>query len=758
MLDLTALYSISFLIFFPIVVALILLFVKNDKARKYIVGPASAIIIAAALFLSITFLPSTNAQNFYVTIDKSIAELINYICLFIDILLVAYIVFRCIKSKKFFVLILAILQLILVVWFELFVAPSIEVEFNLYIDTLSIIMALIIAIIGCGICVYALGYMHDFAAHSTCKDRSSTFFAIMFAFLGAMFAIVFSNNLSWMFCAWEITTVCSFALIGYTRTQEAVNNSFKALLYNIIGGMCFAIALVWSAYAFGVLELDSFVVTVASLSTEASYLSYIPLMLLAIAGFTKAAQFPFQNWLLGAMVAPTPTSALLHSSTMVKAGVFLLIKLSPCFGFNLSGYFVMLIGGVTFVFAAFCAISQSNSKRVLAYSTVSNLGLIVACCGVGTSAAIWAAIFLLVFHAAAKSLLFLCVGTAEHHIGSRDIEDMDLLFDRMPMLSRFMSIGILGMFIAPFGMLVSKWAALVSFVQTEDIIIIILLVFGSAATFMFWAKLLGKMMASANNFNETLEKSIHNSEWVALCLMVFLTVGLCIAFPLISSGAVVPYVSNIFNEGSDFIGAGMHWFLALLSFVIALIFLAYTPKTKNKKIQPVYMSGIGINSQERSFINSLSGETKATQRNWYMDNIFPEKKTSLAGIIVSIALIFSLGFFAIITTSQVVEDYRVLAVASSAYHENDWKSLEIDQATFVSSYILVNQKYEESPESFDSTYGSSDVNSYFSDTYNKYAQSQTSTASNQTSDTTTTNDSSATNSTSQNPTSNEGGE
>ena len=131
---------------------------------------------------------------------------------------------------------------------------------------------------------------------------------------------------------------------------------------------------------------------------------------------------PFHTWLLGAMVAPTPTSALLHSSTMVKAGVFLLIKLSPIFLVcPVAAVMTILVGGLTFLLCSFMAISQTNAKRVLAYSTIANLGLIVACAGVGTPEAVWAATFLVLFHAVAKSLLFLCVGTAEHHIGSRDI-------------------------------------------------------------------------------------------------------------------------------------------------------------------------------------------------------------------------------------------------------------------------------------------------------------------------------------------------
>lgn len=133
-----------------------------------------------------------------------------------------------------------------------------------------------------------------------------------------------------------------------------------------------------------------------------------------------------------------------------------------------------------------------NAKRVLAYSTIANLGLITACAGVGTAEAIWAAIFLVIFHAIAKSLLFLCVGTAEHHIGSRNIEDMDTLFERMPKLARLMMLGIMIMFIAPFGMLIAKWATLITLIGTRQIALILMLAFGSAATFMFWAKWLGQ--------------------------------------------------------------------------------------------------------------------------------------------------------------------------------------------------------------------------------------------------------------------------
>lgn len=689
--------TIAFLILVPVLLALILLFVKNDKARSYITVIGALVIACGSIFLATQFL---SAETHKFAIDASVSTMIGYVTLAIDALLCLYVIAKGLYYKKYIAVALAIVQLGLAFYLDLAVAEHVSVENMLYIDNLSIIMALIIGIIGSGITVYALGYMRVHEEHQDGPDRRNIFFAVMFAFLGAMFALVFCNSLTWMLCAWEITTVCSFALIGYTRTEEAINNSFLQIVLNLIGGIAFSIALIWVGSFYGVMELDKFISNTLSMAASGmTIITYAPLMLLSLAGFTKAAQMPFQNWLLGAMVAPTPTSALLHSSTMVKAGVFLLIKLSPCLGFNIPGYLVMIVGGVTFLFCALAAISQSNAKRVLAYSTISNLGLIAACAGVGTDGAIWAAIFLLVFHAAAKSLLFLCVGTAEHHIGSRDIEDMDDLFERMPRLARLMAIGIMGMFVAPFGMLVSKWAALQAFAASENVVLIMLLVFGSAATFLFWAKWLGKILAIANNNAEDVELTVFRSEWSSLGLMVVLTVGCCIGFPLISISVVVPYLQGVFGSVTDAISTGDLWIMAVIGLIVAVVFLGFTGATK-KRVVPVYMSGVGVDAGARSFRNSFNGETVATQRNWYMGDMFGEKKMKLLGITVSLALI--LGSFAFITQSIAAErsTLNMISEEHNSYAGSVWEKNEIDFLLYRQYYEQYAQYFEQNKEAF----------------------------------------------------------
>jgi len=629
--------TVAFLVVFPLVAAAVLLLVRNDRARGIIVAVSAAAIAIGSIVLAASTLHGQALSSSWES------EAVNYIALVVDVLLGLLILAMGIWYRKYLACVLAIVQTALVVWFELGPAHGAEVGESIYVDTLSTIMALIIGVIGSGICLYAVGYMRDFAAHhKDIPDRRPLFFAVMFTFLSAMFGVVFANNLLWLFCAWEITTVCSFLLIGYSKTREATDNAFLQVVMNLFGGLAFVIAIVWVGMQYDTLGLRA----VIDLGlTDAAVLG--PVLLMAIAGMVKAAQMPTQSWLLGAMVAPTPTSALLHSSTMVKAGVFLLIKLAPVFGvatvgdFNPAGVTVMLVGGLTFMLASMMAISQTNAKRVLAYSTVANLGLITACAGIGTAEAVWAGIFLIIFHAVAKSLLFLCVGTAEHHIGSRDIEDMDALFVRMPYLARFMALGIAAMFIAPFGMLISKWAALSAFIESDNIVLVFLLIYGSAATFLFWAKWLGKVSAVSPAQAE-LEGTVSLSERVAIGVMVVLTVAVSILFPLISSQTVVPYLTQTFSQVSVTISSDN---LYLMAAVVGLLLLVLAPTLGRrrgvKRDLPVYMAGVGTPEDDRSFYGPAGEVAVAAQRNWYLNAWFGERRLGLAGVVISSVMLLA---------------------------------------------------------------------------------------------------------------------
>ncbi len=636
---------LGFLIVFPLVVAAILLVVRHEAPRRVVVIAAAVVIALASVALVIMNLGAST------TLFEFQSEALDFVCTGVSAAIAAVVVGFAVRYKNLWAAVLAAVQIAGTLVLEFVFAHEIEVPYGLYFDSLSLLMTLIIGVVGSGICVYALGYMEDFQAHQPegAADRRPLFFALMFVFLAAMFAIVFSNNMEWMFTGWEVTTVCSFLLIGYTRTEEAINNAFRQIVMNLAGGLGFLAALYSCAITVGTFSFLDFLV----IGVNEPAIVTFAVTALAFAGITKAAQMPFQTWLLGAMVAPTPTSALLHSSTMVKAGVFMLVKLAPVLAVAPApSIMVMLVGAITFVLCSFMAISQSNAKRVLAYSTIANLGLITACAGVGTPEAVWAATFLILFHAIAKSLLFLCVGTAEHHIGSRDIEDMDLLFDRMPRLARFMMLGIMAMFIAPFGMLMAKWATLVSFVDAGQVALIVILAFGSAATFMFWAKWLGKLAGIAGS-PENVETTVKPTEWTALLLMACLLVLGCVFLPLISAAVVEPYIFGVYGTVGQDISADNLWLASLCTVIVVVVLFAGVGAKPKGRTVDVYLAGVSRDGDARSFQNALSGTAEATTRNWYMESVFGEARIAPVGVVFNSLIMVAAFVVAFVVTPLV---------------------------------------------------------------------------------------------------------
>ena len=626
---------LGFLIVFPLVVAAILLVVRHEGPRRVIVCAAGIVIGVASVALVVMNLGAT------CTLFEFQSEALDFVCTGISVAIAAIIIGFAVRYRNPWAAVLAAVQIVGTLVLEFAFAHGIEVTYGLYFDSLSLLMTFIIGVVGSGICIYAVGYMEDFQAHEPAgaPDRRPLFFALMFIFLSAMFVIVFANNMEWMFTGWEVTTLCSFLLIGYTRTEEAIRNAFRQIIMNLAGGLGFLVALYSCALTVGTFSFYEFL----AIGMSNPVLTTLAVTALAFAGITKAAQMPFQTWLLGAMVAPTPTSALLHSSTMVKAGCFLLVKLAPVLHVTpAAAIMVMLVGGITFVLCSFMAISQSNAKRVLAYSTIANLGLITACAGVGTPEAVWAACFLVLFHAIAKSLLFLCVGTAEHHIGSRDIEDMDLLFDRMPRLARFMMLGIMCMFIAPFGMLMAKWATLVSFVDTHQVALILILAFGSAATFMFWAKWLGKLAGIAGA-PENVETTVKPTEWASLLLMAVLLVLSCVFLPFISVFTVEPYLLSVYGTFGQDISTDNLWLASICTIIVVVVLFAGVGRNQKSRKVSVYLAGVSRDDDARAFQNALSGTAVAQARNWYMTDVFGEKRIAPVGVVFN-SLIMVVAF------------------------------------------------------------------------------------------------------------------
>lgn len=606
---------------FPFIAAVILLFIKNNNLRSKIVIGSSVLIMLGSIGLLVSE-ANGNAQFF--TAEN---YLFDHSVFFLELAVSVVIFVLSIKYRKFLVLGLAVLQTLLMVFFEIKYGSKIQVEHNLFIDSFSLIMALIVGIIGTLICIHALGYMKDFHEHhSEFKDRRPYFFFILFLFLSAMFGVVFANNLLWLFFFWEITTLSSFLLIGYKQDEVSINNSFRALLMNLFGGIFFAFGVIYLFATTGVIELDKMLLL-------SKGLVLIPLVCLSIGGLTKSAQLPFSSWLVGAMVAPTPVSALLHSAAMVKAGVYLLIKLSSLYIDSNVGIAVAGVGGLTFVITSFIAISQSDAKRILAYSTIANLGLIVLCAGIGGYQALWAGILLIIFHAIAKALLFLCVGVVEHKSGSRDVESMDGLIQAMPTISWMMLIGMAGMFLAPFGMLISKWAVLVAIINVAPSFAVLIL-FGGVATLFFWVKWMGKILTILQT-RSNIEQTVSKSEWTALYTLAFLTIVMCLFFPLVSLYLVEPYLIEIYGKMAG-LGAGN---LVIMIIMMGLVLLfgfshPFIQKLKHARLTDAYLGGANADSCT-AFIDSFGASQEYTFRNYYLEGYFNEKILKNSGVLLS---------------------------------------------------------------------------------------------------------------------------
>ena len=621
-----------FLILFPLITALFMVLVRRDADRNWIVR-ISALVIGL-IVLCLLFVAFDQGSLSFAFGSEQVGQLM----FIIELLLAVYILYLGIKHRKLFTVVLILLQAGLLIFLETGLIPGAYPENNLLIDQLSIIMAMIIGIIGSLICVYSLGYMETYhIQHAGIKDRRKSFFFWMFVFLSAMFGLVFSNNLLWVFFFWEITTFCSFVLIGYSQTPEATTNAFLALSMNLLGGVAFIAALVYLA----LMDPSGRLFELNTLVSSGYVIALVPAVLISFAGITKAALMPFSSWLVGAMVAPTPVSALLHSSTMVKAGVYIIIRFAPVLSGTTEGLMIALVGGITFLLASFIAISQSNAKRVLAYSTIANLGLIVACAGVGTYNLMWVAILLLIFHAVAKSLLFLCVGTVEQSIGSRDIEDMGGLIERMPKVALMMFIGMAGMFLAPFGMIISKWAAIEAFVTAPfGLVFITILAFGGSASLFFWSKWMGKIISVMRN-QENVEQHVKTEMWVVLSILTALVVIVALIFPLISSTLIEPFVMHIYGETTRLAQANLTIMILMLALLMIMPFSMLFQR-RDQVITHPYMGGrptVG----EMKFAGSMGTTRDLVLSNYYMRNYFGEERLFMIGVLLCWGLVLIAG-------------------------------------------------------------------------------------------------------------------
>lgn len=557
----------------------------------------------------------------------------------LDFLLLAVILFYGFKLKSRLVQGLALAQIAPLLWFEFFVIDHGAAVMPIFADGLSLLMVLVISIVGSLICVFAIPYMknHEERLHLK-KSRQPRFFFFLVLFLGTMNGLVLANNLLWLYFFFEVTTLCSFMLIGHDGTEEAVKNATRALWMNSLGGAAFVLGMIWLYARSGTLDLQALL--------EAGPLAgalLAPIALICLAGFTKAAQAPFQSWLLGAMVAPTPVSALLHSSTMVKAGVYLVLRLSPLYAGGFLGTSIALFGGFSFLATAALALGQSNGKKILAYSTIGNLGLIVACAGLGTPAAVSAAILLILFHAVSKGLLFLCVGTIEQGIGSRDIEDMRGLYKAMPRTAVITVVGIATMLLPPFGVLLSKWLAIEAAASNAPLVVMLAL--ASALSVVFWGRWAGMLM-SVPFSREVAPEPLPALTLKPLQVLAGGAVVLALFIPWIYQGFILPMLpESVFAASNGLLSTAAGAFSVYPLFFAVVLGAAFAwwaaGKSRHIPASSLYMGGANATGslEDPAFVGPMDLPVKVAAGNYYLEAVFGEARLTRWVNITALALL-----------------------------------------------------------------------------------------------------------------------
>ncbi|HEU5462661.1 MAG TPA: proton-conducting transporter membrane subunit, partial [Candidatus Binatia bacterium] len=321
-------------------------------------------------------------------------------------------------------------------------SPSLGLTLSFLVDGLSLLFALLISGIGALILIYAGSYL---AGH----PHLGRFYAFILLFMASMLGLVLCDNLLVLFVFWELTSISSYFLIGFDHEREAARAAaLQALLVTGGGSLALLAGILLLGLAGGSLEVSALLANAEVV--RASNL-YVPIVLLVLAGaFTKSAQVPFHFWLPGAMEAPTPVSAYLHSATMVKAGVYLLARLSPVLGgTELWLHTLSAVGAVTMVTGAYLALRQTDLKLILAYLTVSALGILILFLGIGTTQAIAAAMVFLLAHALYKGALFLVAGIVDHETGTRDVNKLGGLRSAMPITAMAAGLAALSLAALP---------------------------------------------------------------------------------------------------------------------------------------------------------------------------------------------------------------------------------------------------------------------------------------------------------------------
>ncbi|KPN14426.1 cation:proton antiporter [Bacillus australimaris] len=538
--------------------------------------------------------------------------------------------------------------------------PSLGMNFTVYVDGLSLLFALLITGIGALVVLYSIFYL------SKEKEQLGSFYTYLLMFMTAMLGVVLSDNMVVLYLFWELTSISSFLLIGYWYKRERSRyGATKSLLITVFGGLAML-----GGFILIYLITDSFSIREAVNQLQLIMASpyFVPAMILILLGaFTKSAQFPFYIWLPDAMEAPTPVSSYLHSATMVKAGIYLVARFSPIFAISEVWFWtISIVGLVTLFWGSFHAVRQNDLKAILAYSTVSQLGMIMLMLGVGAAAihennpaffgaAVLAAIFHLINHATFKGSLFMAAGIIDHETGTRDIRKLGGLMTIMPITFTITLIGTFSMAgLPPFNGFLSKELFFTSMIRISDIrftdvstwgaIFPALAWLASVFTFIYSMMLLFKTFRGRLKVDE-LEKKPHEAP-IGMLIPPIILAALVVTFfffpNILAYSVIEPAIAAIIPEaiesGSRFAVKieAWHGFQPELYMTIGVVVLGtigYLTLSKWRPMYNIFKEKWSFNSlYDRSLIGFEKGSYRLT--NSYMTGFLRDYLVYVFGFMI----------------------------------------------------------------------------------------------------------------------------
>lgn len=597
---------IAGLFLLPILVSALLLLVPKNIAKPLVITTA-VIISVLALY---TFI--TTDGPLLITVPAYVNQWVAGA----DILLILFFAWVAFRKKSLIVGALTLVQLGGLLYLLNYM-PHTDAP-QLMVDKLSAFMFILINVISGIIAVFSLRYIDE----ENCSEfRKKYFLSIIFWFIAAMNLVVSSDNLEYFFLFFELTTLASYLLIRFREDKVSEDNAITALWMNQIGGIAI-LAAIYVVHSNGLGEA-TFSNLVSNLDTDKILL---PVALMSIAALIKGAQMPFSKWLLGAMVAPTPVSALLHSSTMVKIAPFVILRLSPAIYDTAIASVIIGLTAFVFLAAAIGALAQDNLKRILAHSTIALLALMMMMAAIATPVTTVAALLLMLFHGISKSMLFLNAGVLERVFHLKETSDMDRLSETGPFTAMVIVIGFMSLLLPPFGAFIGKWLSIetLSNYATDERLLgaftLVAVAGGGALLTLLYFKVMGVLInRSGEKDNIQFEKTGPVYAGTMYVLLALIGLGI-FGLPILLSSYFAPVASQILQqpvivgmEGWNMMIGTMK--LPIVPLLIAFLLLPATLITamfirfKNVDRAKEYMCGEKINYSFGSFYFSTDVAT-----------------------------------------------------------------------------------------------------------------------------------------------------